>query len=66
MTEGLEILPARHLLDLPDRERPVDLRDVVDRELGPRRRQVDAGPVVEQPDVIAALGQELREVLLDG
>ena len=43
-----------HLEDLADRGRPVHPGDVVDRELGPRRRQVDAGPVVEQPDVVAA------------
>ena len=35
-------------------------RDVVDRELGPRRGQVDARPVVEQPDVVAACRQGTR------
>ena len=66
MTERLHVIPAGQLLHLADRERPVDLRDVVDGELGPGRRQVDAGPVVEQPHVIAAVSQVFRQVLLDG
>ena len=66
VAERLQVVPAGFLLDLPDRERPVLARDVVDRELSARRGQVDARPVVEQPDVVAGPGQELREVLLDG
>ena len=48
---------------MADRGGPVAQRDVVDRELRPARRQVRAGAVVEQPDVVAVLAQVLDPVL---
>ena len=55
VAEGLQVIAAGHLEDLGlTATGQSDAGDVVDRELGPGRRQVDAGPVVEQPDVVAA------------
>ena len=56
----------RHPQHLVDGAGPIQVGDVVDGELGVGRRQVDAGPVVEEPHVIALVEEELDQVGMDG
>ncbi len=65
MPVRLDVGCPGHPPDLRDRGRPVLGGDGVDGELGGRGRQVDGRTVVEQPDVVAVLDQELGQVRAD-
>ncbi len=63
--QHLDALSAGQGADLGDRGRVVAGGDVIGVELRPGAGQVDAGAVVEQPDVVAVGEEELEQVGLD-
>ena len=59
--ERLHVLTSGDRSHLCDGPGPVDPGDVIDRPLLPCRRELDASPIVEQPDVVPVAEQVLHQ-----